>query len=257
MAMIEGAPFTPGPASLELIQSCAGDIKPDDSALGDWSQNYAANHAKRIALDLEIIEAHADKSNTILEFGSIPLLLTVALKKLGYKVEGIDLDPGRFSSTISAFDLTVHKCDIEKDRLPLNDASFDVVIFNELFEHLRINPIFTLREVHRILKPGGTMLLSTPNMRSLRGIFNFLVRNKTTSASIFQEYSKLETIGHMGHVREYTTREVTDFLSKLGFNVTGMIFRGAYKSGFSKMACQLRPTLRPVVTYVARAEGSA
>lgn len=121
-------------------------------------------------------------------------------------------------------------CDIETEKLPFHDSQFDVVLFNELFEHLRINPIFTMREVHRILKPGGLLFLSTPNLRSLAGLANFLLKNRCYSceADPYDEFSKLEGLGHMGHVREYTTREITEFLGRIGFEVREIVFRGTF-----------------------------
>jgi 2-polyprenyl-3-methyl-5-hydroxy-6-metoxy-1,4-benzoquinol methylase len=66
-------------------------------------------------------------------------------------------------------------------RLDLNDAdaiprtSFDVVIAAEVIEHLE-NPRQVAREWFRILKPGGTLILSTPNNESIRSLMALLVR---------------------------------------------------------------------------------
>lgn len=259
MPAIEVEKSSPDGTRLRLVRGCAESIEPDHAELQDWMQSYAHNHCRRIALDLELVERYSDIEDVIVEFGSIPLILTASLKSLGYNVQGIDIDPSRFSSAISKWGLNIVKCNVETESLPLDSASCDVVIFNELFEHLRINPIFTIGEVHRILKPGGTLLLSTPNLRSVGGIVNFLVKNKaySCSANIYEEYMKLERLGHMGHVREYTTREVTEFLTRLGFQVEAYVFRGRYSQIFSRLAAGLLPGLRPFVTYVARAEKHA
>jgi hypothetical protein len=63
---------------------------------------------------------------------------------------------------------------------------------------------------------------------------------------------KLETLGHMGHVREYTITEVTDFLRKIGFEIDKIIYRGRIAGTISKLIIRLFPSLRPFVTYVAR-----
>lgn len=66
-------------------------------------------------------------------------------------------------------------------RLDLNDAdaipaaSFDVVIAAEVIEHLE-NPRQVAREWFRILKPGGVLVLSTPNNESIRSLLALLVR---------------------------------------------------------------------------------
>ena len=58
----------------------------------------------------------------------------------------------------------------------------------------------------------------------------------------------------MGHVREYTTAEVSEFLSRLGFHVQTLVFRGRYKKKGQQLAARVLPRLRPFVTYIARAK---
>ena len=117
-----------------------------------------------------------------------------------------------------------------------------------------INLIFTMREVLRILKPGGQLLLSTPNMRSLRGIRNFLFKRRVQSGwwDIYEQYEKLETLGHMGHVREYTATEVTGFLRRVGFEPEEIIYRGSLQSKLDNLIIRLKPNLRPYFSCIAR-----
>jgi 2-polyprenyl-3-methyl-5-hydroxy-6-metoxy-1,4-benzoquinol methylase len=256
MSTVESEKFRPDSTRLAVVRRSVDDIEPDRLDLQDWLQAYARHHCHRIALDLEIVERYSTRENVIIECGCVPLILTASLKTLGYNVHGIDIDPSRFSSTISKLNLRVSKCNIETEALPLETGSCDMVIFNELFEHLRINPIFTIGEVRRVLRTNGMLLLSTPNLRSLKGLANFLLRNKaySNSGDIYHEFQKLERLGHMGHVREYTTAEVSEFLSRLGFHVQTLVFRGRYKKKGQQLAARVLPRLRPFVTYIARAQ---
>ena len=235
------------------MDNLAEKIRPDDSALAEWCQSYLRNHKARFALDVELTNRYVPKGSRILEVGSVPPFLTAALRE-DFQIIGVDIDPGRFGGTIRDFGLDVRACNIETDRLPFDDQYFDCVIFNEIFEHLRLNPITTMREIRRVLKPGGLLTLSTPNLRSGRGIFNLLFRGRgqAIDAEPFKEYSKLEQLGHMGHVREYTPREVRDFLSEVGFTVENIIYRGA-KLGPERVVCRVIPSLQPYMSLICRA----
>jgi SAM-dependent methyltransferase len=238
---------------LDLIGRMGEQICPDDPALGTWYQTYRREHTRRLAADLAIIRRHVRSHSRVLEYGAVPLLLTAALSELDYQVHALDIAPGRFSSAANSLGLDVRQCDVEADTVPFADHSFDVVLFNELFEHLRINPIFTMQEAHRVLTPGGVLLLSTPNLRSFRGLRNLMVHNRGHAASPggYSQYEKLETLGHMGHVREYTTREVSEFLTRVGFRPTTIIFRGGHGSGLVGLAERFLPAWRPFFTIVA------
>ncbi|MEM7586479.1 MAG: class I SAM-dependent methyltransferase [Acidobacteriota bacterium] len=237
-----------------LFDAVAQGIRPDDPELGDWLEGYRRNHRERLVADLHLVEQHVPDGARILECGAVPLLATGALAELGYRVQAIDVAPQRFAGAIERLGLDVQRCDLEHEALPFTAERFDAVIFNELFEHLRINPITTLEEVHRVLRPGGSLLLSTPNLRSFRGLRNLLLHNQAhaASADVYRQYEKLATLGHMGHVREYTTREVADFLTHIGFQVEKIIFRGGHGRGLVGLAERLAPSLRPFFSLIAR-----
>src|SRR5690606_12190776 len=148
------------------------------------------------------LRTYSPPGTHVLDVGALPLLFTLAAQDAGYRVTGLDLDPARLGTLAQDAGLDLRRCDIEREPMPAEDGSFEAVVFNELFEHLRIDPIFTLSEVHRVLKPGGLLYLSTPNLRSLVGIANFLLRGRAYScrARPHEEFMKLRTIGHMGHV---------------------------------------------------------
>lgn len=245
--------FRPSKGSVSIVEGCRTDIAPDSQDLLEWHNSYTGNQTIRIASDLDIVKQHAPANSEILEVGSIPLLLTFALKKNNYGVVGCDIAPERYSSALMKSGIDVLKCNVDTDPLPFEDNSFDAIVFNEIFEHLRMDLIFSLSELLRVLKPGGTFMMSTPNLRSLKGISNYLIRNKAYSCSgdIYTEYEKLRKLGHMGHVREYTTREVVELLQKIGFVVTKTIFRGQYRGHVTRLILRTIPGLSPFVTYIA------
>jgi SAM-dependent methyltransferase len=159
-------------------------------------------------------------------------------------------------------------CDLDYDTIPAPDDNFDGIIMNEVFEHLRVNLIFTMREVLRVLRPGGTLLLSTPNLRSMKGIYNILFRGQAFAimGGVYENYSHLEKTGSMGHTREYTPMEIVDFLGKVGFEIDGIIYRGSYSGSKLRYFCwrqrwgskaahyftRIWPQFRPFFSVVAR-----
>jgi len=243
---------TPSNAARQAIQDAIQKIS-DCAEMENWFRNYANHHQKRLAFDYDTVTGRLEKSAEIVECGAAPFILTVALVNSGYNVTGLDIDPNRFKRTIERTKLTILKCDIENEPLPLADNSVTCVLFNQLFEHLRINIIRTMREVLRVLKPEGQLVLSTPNLLSASGIINLVKRQTafSTAKGVFEQYEKLDSIGHMGHVREYTSREVCEFLEKTGFSVDEIVYRGSYKNRFRQMVTKMFPSLRPNFGIVA------
>lgn len=244
----------PSAEDLELVRRVGETVRPESRDLEDWFATYRERHAERIAHDLALVRRHGAAQAPVLDCGATPLLLTAALEQSGYDVVGVDLAPERFAETLERLRLDVRRCDIEREPLPLGDGSVGTAVFNELFEHLRVDPIFTLGEVRRVLSDDGVLLLSTPNLRSLRGLRNLLVHGEAhaVSGGVFEQYEKLRTLGHMGHVREYTTIELTSFLERVGFEVREVVYRGGHGRGLVGLAERLLPSWRPFQSLVAR-----
>jgi len=93
--------------------------------------------------------------------------LAAELAARGFDVSVADVDPSAGVLPGIKFRLT----DLEKP-LPWADAHFDAVFSLEGFEHLE-NGFHLLREFNRVLKPGGALLLTTPNIVSLRSRMRF------------------------------------------------------------------------------------
>jgi SAM-dependent methyltransferase len=246
----------PAAESLGLVDAAAAAVRPDAPDLAAWYDGYASRDRARFAFDVDCVRRLLPPGGRIVEFGAVPPILTAALAKLPYDVVGVDIAPERFRSSIEAAGLDVRKADFEAEPLPFPDESFDAALFNEVFEHLRIDLPRTFREVRRVLKRGGLLLLSTPNLTSLSGWAQLVLKNRTPADILF-EYGKLEKLGHMGHVRLYTPTEVGAFLHGQGFALREVIFRGdfasprAWKRKIGNAVGRILPRLRPSFTIVA------
>lgn len=60
--------------------------------------------------------------------------------------------------------LNAIKCDLDKDKLPFKNNTFNAVNYISVIEHLR-NPFLSLVEIRRVLKPNGKIALRTKNVR--------------------------------------------------------------------------------------------
>ncbi len=244
----------PNKESITLLNDCASQIRPDKKELFDWFQNYANNHLNRLSFDLDYLlgEFNHPQETSVLEIGSLPLLLTLAMQKKGFQVTGFDVNPARFSKSIEKLNLNVIQGSMGEKTLPFKDNTFDAVIMNEVFEHLNTNLISVVNEIKRVLKPNGKVFISTPNLRSLVGIKNFLVKGKAYSCcgEIYEEYEKIGKYGHMGHVREYTPQELITFLNKLNFDIYKLIYRGKYPKKY-RIIEALIPSLKPFFSIIA------
>jgi 2-polyprenyl-3-methyl-5-hydroxy-6-metoxy-1,4-benzoquinol methylase len=92
----------------------------------------------------------------------------------GHRVRAIDIHPEQFVPRAIPF----IKADLN-GRLPFDDATFDGVLALEIIEHLEAPRAF-VRELARVVKPGGTVVVSTPNITSFRSKLRFLFASEFT-----------------------------------------------------------------------------
>lgn len=239
----------------QLLNEIKNDLSLTQQGLEEWNADYFDSHKKRYQSDFEMFVRFYNRGE-ILEVGSAPCHFTYLLKKLNYPVVGLDIEPGRLNKFIKKYDLDVRKCDIEKEQLPFKDNQFNFIIFSEIFEHLRIDPIFTMKEIRRVLKPDGIMMLTTPNLYALERIISF-----ATGRGLFKPYKqfeKLHTIGHMGHIREYSTDEAKHFLENTGFKVIDTQYRIYNKTKkkiigpIMDLFCRVIPRVRPAQVIICQ-----
>lgn len=195
--------------SLDVLDKVFKSVWSSDPSTDAWSKGYFRTHRRRMALDLALCQRFFPADARVLEIGSVPPFVTLSLAAFGYEVVGVDIEPKRFAECINPYGdrLRLYKCDIERQELPFEDSTFGCVVMNEVLEHLHIDPVFSLGEVRRITRCGGILLLSTPNLRSYRGIYNLVFGHRGLAVGgggPLYQWRKLTEIGHMGHIREYT-----------------------------------------------------
>ncbi len=206
------------PAVAEYITSWA----PEQNG----SRAYVKTHLTRLEKTLAITPP-GTACDRVLEMGAY-LHITPALKtRLGYgEVRGCYFGPlGQVnhrivtSDTGETFECDVDLFDAEKDRFPYCDEYFSTVLCCELVEHLPSDPMHMMSEIHRILKPGGHLVLTTPNIVSLRALAGIL---QGFHPMLFPAYIRPRESGEVDarHAREYAPREMERLFHDAGFTTT-------------------------------------
>ncbi|HTT65546.1 MAG TPA: methyltransferase domain-containing protein [Bryobacteraceae bacterium] len=211
------SPPQPSPATEAYVTGWASDSE---------SLGYVDTHLTRLVRTLEITPP-GGPADRILEMGAY-LQITPALRsKLGYGfVRGCYYGPAgkidrrnAVSTDGETFDCEIDLFNAEKDPYPYPDGHFSTVLCCELIEHLTEDPMHLMSEINRIVKPGGHLVLTTPNIGSLRGIAAML---EGYHPGIFNAYIRPRVDGEVDarHNREYTPKEIERLLANSGFTVT-------------------------------------
>jgi glycosyltransferase involved in cell wall biosynthesis/SAM-dependent methyltransferase len=198
-----------------------GWVPPESPARG-----YAEWHLARLTRTLEITP-RGTAADRVLEMGAY-LQITPALgARLGYgEVRGCYYGPRGQTDhrTAVSMDGAVFECDLdlfdaEKDPFPYPGEHFATVLCCELIEHLAEDPMAMMGEINRVLRPGGHLVLTTPNLAGARAIAAILQGFHPGFFPAYVPASEGEEV-EARHNREYTPREIRQLLLDAGFEVT-------------------------------------
>lgn len=209
--------------SEQSLRDFVTSIRVEDGPLEEL-KGYANADFKRFIYTLGLVSEEPGIS--ILELGANPYFTTTLL----HKFRNADLHlanffgdekPGQGEQSV-----TVHQTgeiirykykhfNVERDRFPYEDETFDVVLFCEILEHLLSDPVHALIEIRRVLKPGGTLIITTPNVVRLEN-----VRKMIAGQNIYDPYSGYGPYGR--HNREYTQQDLFNLLTANGFRANSL-----------------------------------
>ncbi|HLH42935.1 MAG TPA: methyltransferase domain-containing protein [Bryobacteraceae bacterium] len=216
-----------------VFEPCAppnGAEAPSAESIAAWapvqdgSREYVESHMSRLQRTLSITPP-AGPGDRVLEMGAY-LQITPALKtRLGYsEVRGCyyGASGNRHRRTVTSelgetFECEIELFDAEKDSFPYDDGYFATVLCCELLEHLSADPMHMMCEIHRILRPKGSLVLTTPNVTSLRALAGIL---QGFHPQLFSAYLRPKNgVADARHAREYTPAEIRQLLENSGFEV--------------------------------------
>jgi SAM-dependent methyltransferase len=197
---------------------------PDDS-----SRDYFEKHLARLARTLSLVP-YGVAGSAVLELGCYMQLTPFLEWFSGYsRVRGADRGAAyqevRKTASVGGkkFEAVLDLFDVERDRFPYQDGIYDTVLACELIEHLVFDPMHLLMECRRVLKDGGRLLLTTPNVGSLTAVARAL--HGFDNPQIYSKYSRPcdGEPPHPPHVREYTAHEIRQLMIAAGFEVESLL----------------------------------
>ncbi len=187
-----------------------------------WPENEP--RARRMLSDLARL---IPSGGTVFEPGCANGFISFLASRIGYRVTATDAwEPEERAELFRRAGVRCFASNLnELDPWPgVPDGSFNAVLFGEVFEHLLNHPVGILKELHRVLKPSGTLLLTTPNPSTLANAVRVLLdRHSLWGTDDFAGTPKLRgtQIIDKGdiHYREYQSGELRRFLLAAGFRV--------------------------------------
>lgn len=184
----------------------SGDVTASARSYHDW-------HETRIAKSLAHLDSilPATRPLTCLDLGHDakmgPRMMALGLELTGNVYPGTPVPDAPWS--FAPFDL-------EKG-FPFENRSFDVVTAFEVIEHIVSTPRVLLRESARVLKPGGVLYLTTPNVCAWAKVRRMFSQVHPYDAGAYDE----DFSGHhpMCHIYEFEPWTLQEIVKSEGFDI--------------------------------------
>ena len=172
-------------------------------------QAKSVGYSSGSARNDRILELVGGPNLRVLDVGCGPGHIGKLIKARGNYVAGVELSPDAAQAAREVLD-TVHGFDIEGAwPASLRENPFDVVVLGEVLEHV-FEPVEVLAEARKVLRPGGRVVITTPNfmvwiarLQMLFGRFRY------------QSYG----LWDFGHIRWFTYKYFAEVVEKAGFEL--------------------------------------
>lgn len=159
---------------------------------------------------------------------------------LNTKIVGLDISPTALVRAKTR-QIPVIRGDAER-LLPIRSRCVDAVFVGDVIEHL-YNPQQTIKEIHRVLVPGGRIVVSCPNMGYWRYRIHYLARG------IFPETEWIQTdLWQSQHIRFFNPELLKKLLKSQGFLPT--LFLGISRRRLDRPFLKLYPQLFGMIMVI-------
>jgi len=219
----------------------------------------------RTVMDIDCICDSMNKDEKILEIGSLYGVVSKSLKRIGYQIFALELPEFYQSTTLQSHYDNAHipftGVNLRLSKLPYESNYFDVVVLCEVIEHFNFNPLPTLKEINRVLKPGGFLYIGTPNLVSIQNRISML-KGRSYRNPIdyyFQQLDKRYNIIVSMHWREYTLKEMAEMVTNMGFEIIRHYFFAEKNTSKTRLSTRIKkkiaysiPSFRPFQVVIAK-----
>ncbi|MDI3501051.1 MAG: hypothetical protein PWP22_822 [Thermoanaerobacter sp.] len=174
----------------------------------------------RVDVALKLLE----KGDRLLDVGCGDGTLGYHAKNMYNEIYGVDISEKALKIARKRGVITF-KVDLNKDKLPFQDNFFDAVTCLDVIEHV-IDPRFLIKEIYRVLKTGGILIISTPNIRDWKYLFSLIFKGK------FPKTSDDTELWDGGHLHYFTFKDIEELLKSNGFKIVkkcGVFGRNVFK----------------------------
>ena len=157
---------------------------------------------------------------------------------LGLDTAVADVDT-RCTDVLSRSGVEFYRVDLSRETLVV-DRPFDLIVMAEVIEHVPCPPHLVFANLATALKPGGHMLVTTPNLYRLRNVIRML-----RGEQIFDMYRIGEREALLGHFIEYSKEQIAWQLETAGLQVELAVLAQLSLGGSSVRARLARRILSP------------
>ncbi len=228
----------------ELMSSVTNGDDPSSEMVG----GYIDQHLIRFTRTLQATP-RADGSGRLLDVGGLLNLVPCYQKLLGYKhitmtsasQDSAFVPPKLDMGGEDGGSLQLKYFDAEFDPFPFDEDTFDTVVCCEVIEHMTVDPMALMCELNRVCRPGGSIVLTTPNIISWKGLARMVAGEYPMAFSAFS------AVNNDRHNREYTPREMKMMVENAGFDVSRL--ETFSQSGLQPAHRWLRWLIKPLSRY--------
>ncbi len=204
-----------------LLKSIAGDSRIP-SNFADWIRDSLRYGGRKIRI-LRYIQALAGENQTprLLDVGAQFGTLAIYAAQLGWRAAAVDygLYAKAFREAVTDRGVDYRECDLGRQPLPFVHNSFDFVTYTDVIEHHAFSPKRVLAEIHRVLAPGGRLIIATPNHASIYNRLKLFSGGSVNDDFDYFFNTMADADIYPGHHREFTRAETKSALERADFRV--------------------------------------